>query len=134
MVAISADVVEQGVAQAPQHALAHPALHRVDLELEPAVQHDQAEEQDRQREEIGDALQIEAEEALHRVGAREAHALDRLVDDGLRQVERQVVHHHRGDHQRHDQELVALAVLDDEAEETAFHPEKIPVTILEHGG
>ena len=120
------DVVEEGVAQPAQHALAHPALHRVDLELEPAVEHDQAEEQARQREEIRDALEVQAEEALHRVGAREAHALDRLVDDGLRQVERQVVDHHRRDHQRHDQQLIALAVSNDEAEETAFHLEKIP--------
>ena len=65
--------------------------------------------------------ELEAEEAGGGVGLREPVALDRLVDDGLRQVERQVVHHHGGDHQRHDQQLVALAVADDEAEQAAVH-------------
>ena len=120
------DVVEQGIAQPPQHALAHPALHGVDLELEPADGDDQREKRGRQGEKVGNALEIEAEEVLDRVRRGEAHALDRLVDDGLRQVERQVVHHHRRDHQRHDQELIALAVLDNEAEETAFHLENFP--------
>src|ERR1700751_1972916 len=46
------DVVEQLIAQAPEHALAHPALHRVDLELEPAVQDDEREKQDRQCKQI----------------------------------------------------------------------------------
>jgi hypothetical protein len=128
------DEIEQVEAQPPQHALAHPPLHRVDLELEPAVQDDQAEEQDRQREEVGDAVQVEAEQALHRVDRREGDALDRLVDDGLRQVEREVIDHHRRDHQRHDQHLIALAVTQDEAEKAAFHRWKFPSTILRHGG
>jgi hypothetical protein len=115
------DQVVELEAQAPQHALAHPALHGVDLELEPAVQHDQREEHERQREQVLDAAELEAEEAGGGAGLLELVALDRLVDDGLRQVERQVVDHHGADHQRHDQQLVALAVADDEAEEAAFH-------------
>jgi hypothetical protein len=114
----------------PKHALAHPALHGVDLELEPAVEDDQAEEEDRQREEVRNAVQLEAEELLDRLGGGEARALDRLVDDGLRQVERQVIDNHSRDHQRHDQQLIALAVSNDEAEKAAFHRWNFPSTIL----
>ena len=80
-----------------------------------------AEEDQRQREQVLQARELQAEEAGGGVGLRELAALDRLVDDGLRQVERQVVDHHGADHQRHDQQLVALAVADDEAEKAAFH-------------
>ncbi len=119
------DVVEEPIAQAPEHALAHPALHGVDLELEPAVEHDQAEEDDRQGEQVGQALEVHAEPVGDRV-LLEGVALDRLVDDRLGQVERQVVDDHGRQHQRHDQELVALAVTDDEAEETAVHWALLP--------
>ena len=115
------DGVVEREAQAAQHALAHPALHRVDLELEPAIEHDQPEEDQRQGEQVLQAREIEAEEAGGGVGLRKLAALDRLVDDRLRQVERQVVHDHGADHQRHDQQLVALAVADDEAEKAAVH-------------
>ena len=120
------DVVEQRVAQPAQHALAHPALHGVDLELQPAAEHDQAEESHAQREQVGQALQVEAEPVRGRSRLGERTALDRLVDDGLGDVERQVVDHHARQHQGHDQQLVALAVADDEAEQAAVHRGSLP--------
>ena len=46
------DVVVEHVTQPAQHALAHPALHRVDAELEPAVEDDQTEEDPDRRKRI----------------------------------------------------------------------------------
>ena len=40
------DVVEQREPEASQHALAHPPLHRIDLQLQQAADHDQREESD----------------------------------------------------------------------------------------
>ena len=135
-------MVEQRVAQAPQHALAQPALHGVDLELQPAVHHDQREEGEGERDQVGQLVQREAVEQVQRAAAekcrqrevdfqerdrrgrlREALALDRLVDDGLGQVEHREVDQHRCDHQRQDQQLLALAVAQDEAEQRPFHGE-----------
>ena len=54
------DMVEQGVAQTPQHALAQPALHGVDLELHQPADHDQAKKRQGQRKQVGNALQGKA--------------------------------------------------------------------------
>src|ERR671914_258349 len=50
-----------------------------------------------QGEQVLQARKLEAEEAGGGVGLRELVALDRLVDDRLRQVERQVIDHHGAD-------------------------------------
>ena len=92
------DVVVQRVAQAAQHALAHPALHGVDAELEPAVERrsgrgrsSTARTGTRRRAELA----APRKPVVAIAPLREAAALDRLVDDGLGQVERRVVDHHR---------------------------------------
>ena len=100
------DVVEQVVAQAAQHALPHPALHGVDLELDPAADDDQRQKGQRQREQVRCTLKRESIKNMHhcaaqqvgqgeaqaqerggRVRARKSLPLYRLVDDGLGQVQ-----------------------------------------------
>ena len=129
------DVVEQVVAQATQHAFAHPAFHGIDLQLDEAADDDHQQEGKRQRQQIVRALKrktikqaprgstkkirqgkVDTQEVHRRVRVRESLALDRLVDDVLWKVQRYVIKQHRQHHQRHDQQLVTPAVLEDEPE------------------
>ena len=129
------NVVEQVITQAAQHAFAHPALHGVDLQLDEAADDDHQQKGKRQCQQIFSALKrktikqtprgatekvrqgkVDAQKIDRRVRVRETFALDRLVDDVFREVQRYVIKQHRQHHQRHDQQLVTPAVLEDEPE------------------
>src|SRR5262249_30676111 len=114
--------VDQLEADAPQHALAEPALIGVDVELEEAVEDDQPEEDQAQRHQHLQAVELKPLEYLHMayeweiIGdmheglrgafALESLALDRAVDDLLRQIEGQEIGDHRDGHHRQNPELL----------------------------
>src|SRR5829696_1523713 len=104
------------IAEAPQHPLAERSLVGVDAVLETAVDQYRREEGQAQDQKVGDALELEAEKGLRKLRV----LADRLVDDRLRQVQRQV--EKRKGRQRHqqDDDLLLPAVLDDEAENRRF--------------
>ena len=132
--------VDQLVAQAAQHALAHAALERVDHELEQAVGEDQRQEGEAQRQEkirllhvetaeqddgrAGQGLgegQVEGEKGLGRAFAQEALALDPLVDDRLGQIKGNEIERQGQGDEHQDRDLLALAVSPDVPENTFFH-------------
>src|SRR5215216_5654051 len=104
------------IAEAPQHSLAERSLVGVDAVLETAVDQYRREEGEAQDQEVGDAVELKAEEGLRKLRV----LADRLVDDRLRQVERDV--EKRKGRQRHQEhgDLLFPAVLDDEAENRRF--------------
>ena len=132
--------VGQLVAQAPQHALAHAALAGVDDVLEAAVDTDQEEEDEAEDQQgplpVGrkagkehDALagqrlaEGQANDA-DRIGAfrrLEAVALNALVDDLLRQVEREEIERQGTGNPGQKYQLLAAAVPPYIFEDVAFH-------------
>ena len=109
---------EEVVAQAPEHALAdYPAVH-VEEVLEAAVDEDEPEEDRAQRDEILDLPELEAED-FHR--KRGSVSIDRLVDDHLRQIEKEIEERKRNDRQHEQEYLLAHAVLEHELEDAGFH-------------
>ena len=145
------DAVEQLEAQPAQHPLAEPALLGVDLVFEGVVDQHHDQEQGGDRDQVGHPLErhagkdgglaAEAErrqegrpgevdgEELHRGGgAREALALDRRVDDGLGNVERQEIEDLGQHDDDQDDDLIVPAVPQDIFEQVAFHAG--PPTVL----
>ena len=121
--------VEKLEAQQTQHALAHPALVGVDVALEAAIDRDEQEEGDGQREQVGQAVELEAVEQLDRradqplrqrhIGGQErggiarileAATLDRAVDDLLGQVEAHEIEGHRCYDDEQHPELIATRI------------------------
>ena len=133
------DAVVELVAQAAQHALAHPALLRIDALLELAVDDhgDQEDEtHDHQVLELVDLEAVEDADDLVREDRREIEFPDQerdglvvlegepgnaVVDDRLRHAERHEIEHLRQHHEEQDEDLLGLAVLPDVREELALH-------------
>ena len=107
---------------------------------EAAVDDDQGEKRERERDQVRQLVHREAVEHAQRLAAEEGRqrelelekrhgrrglgetlALDRLVDDRLGQVEHRKVDQHRRQDQRHDHHLFALAVSENEPEQGPFH-------------
>jgi hypothetical protein len=138
---------EQVEAQAPQHALAQGALGDVDPVLEGAVDENEEQKQARQAEQQREAIDLESFEQLNpaaepvrqgegevekpgrRPAVLERPALDRLVDDALRQVERREVEGQRRENDQTDDQLVALRVAPDVTEQAFVHPRQITPTL-----
>ena len=85
------------IAHPPQQPLAKPALVVVDELLDAAVHHDQNEEPGAEQEQIPDLTQFGAEK-LGRI--RDVLAEDRLVEDVLGDIQRQVVERQCADGER----------------------------------
>ncbi len=131
------DPVDEIEADPPQQPLAEPALVGVDVELEEAVDDDEQQEDGaqcverlhaRQRKaleylETADARQPEAEveKPLRRARLLEALALDRPVDDLLRQVEGHEIGDHRDGDDQQNPELLLARVGPDVPGESIFH-------------
>ena len=139
------DAVDEVEAKPTQHALAEPSLEGIDVELESAVDADEGEEQEAQPDEIRQPLELDAREqcvfpAAEKVGKREfqlqepsggprhddavldeAFAVDRTVDDDLRQVEGKKIERQRGQDHEQNPNLILARVLPDVPEEPGFH-------------
>jgi hypothetical protein len=101
----------QVVAHPPQRPLADDAGIDVDPVLETAVDGDEQQQQQRQRHQVGDLRDREPEERRRKV-----LALDRVVDDPLRQLEIDV-DQREADARQHEQEyLVAPRVAENVTE------------------
>ena len=74
--------VEQVEAQAAQHALAHLALGRVDVDLEPVVDDHEDQEQRAYGDQVGRALQAEAVEQHDRRAAEEPRQAEFQMHEG----------------------------------------------------
>src|SRR5215210_2730966 len=127
---------EQVEAQATQHALAQGALGDIDPVFEGTVDENEEEKQAGQAEQQREAIDLKAFEQLNpapkpvRHGPDEVEkpgrcppvlkrsALNRLVDDALRQVERSEVEGKRRENDQKDDQLVALRVAPDVTEQT----------------
>ena len=64
------DPVEQHVTEAAQHALAHPAFHRIHLQLQDTADDDEREKRHAQRKQILRAIQRDALEQIHHLAAQ----------------------------------------------------------------
>jgi hypothetical protein len=119
------DAVDKLIAKAAQHPLAEPPLVSVDVQLEHAVDDDIAQEGHAERDERPHAVELKAAEQgerlvaeriadldrqhfLRRVRRLEASALDRSVDDQLRDIERQKVCRHGQSDDNQNPNLLAL--------------------------
>ena len=102
--------LEKIVAQAAQHALPDPALAHVEVILEPAVDQDKDEKDQAQQHEVGEAVELDAEDR-----PREVLAGNRLVDNDLWQFERVVQKRKRQQRDDDEVDLFAPAVAQDEA-------------------
>ena len=78
-------MADQLESQAPQHALANDPSIDVNGVLEPAVDENKDEERTRERKQIVQLVEFVAEENFRKLAAT-----DRLVDDGLRQIETEI--------------------------------------------
>ncbi len=115
-------LVDQFETDAPQHAFAEPALVGVDVELEDTVDDDQPQEDEAQAHQRLGAVEFESVKEMKIAEKRqvdvdrhewlrgprrlEPFALDRAVDDLLRQVERHEIRDHRQGDDEDDPELL----------------------------
>ena len=127
--------INQLETQPPEEPLPQPALHRVDQELQEAVESDQSQKREAQREKIGQPLhgdtleeapcaakpslqngwhiQTHLQERLGRARGLEALALDGSVDNQLWQGQREKIEGLRQERDAEDHELVATRMLPD---------------------
>ena len=130
-------VIDEFEADAPQHALAKSALVGIDVDLEETVYDDKSQENEAEAnqrlrtvevetvEEVDASVErnidVDWQEGLGRAGRLEPFALNRAVDDLLRQVERHEVGDHRQGDDHQDPYLLAPGVGPDVAREALFH-------------
>ena len=110
------DPPDQGVAQAPQHALSDDATEHVDVEFEAAVDEDQGEEEAAEDQQIGNLFDLESQELPGKLSPA-----DGFVNDCLEQVQRQVKERERQGRHRQKDDLFLLAVAEDVAENVRAH-------------
>ena len=103
----------QCVAQPAEHLFAQPAGIDVQHILHPAAEDDEKEETETERHQEGDLLHFGAQN----VARPAALCPDRLVDDRLRQLQRQINDRPGNDGKGEHNKLLPLAVSHDEAED-----------------
>ena len=106
------------VAQAPEHAFADDSAIHVEEVLEAAVDEHEPEERRTQQEEEFDLPELDAEDIDRK---RRCVGVDRLVDDQLWKVKKEVEEWKRSHCQREQQDLLPLAVFEHELEDAGFH-------------
>ena len=106
------------VAQPPQHALAQEPGVDIDVVLEGAVDHHQAEEDAAKHEQVGYLIELQAQQLGGEVLGL---GVDGVVDDLFGQVEREIYEGHRHRGNRQQDELRAQAEADDVTEDALFH-------------
>ena len=139
--------VDQLEADAPQHALAEPALVGVDVELEETVQYHERQKDEAERDQHLEAVELQTAENLDMADQRqivgdmheglrgvrplETLALNRSVDDLLGQVEGQKVGDHGSEDHQQNPDLLQAGILPDVTREAFFHC--LPYTLENQG-
>ena len=109
-------VREKLVTQPAQHALTDDASVYIDRELETAVDQNQYEKQSAQRHQVWDLVELEAKQHARKIGTG-----NRLVDDDLRQIQRDVKKRKGEDGEHQQQQLLSGTVAQDELPDGGRH-------------